>query len=90
MIASLGMTAAVILAMAFVIPTAFTWVDVRVTRGWPYIVGGVSALSGLMGWLLVVVSPATGATQFSTDQIDADEMLLKQQCGTFEHNPALI
>ena len=60
-IASLGMTAAVILAMAFVIPTAFTWVDVRLTRGWPYIVGGVSALIGLMGWLLVVVSPATGA-----------------------------
>ena len=60
-ISSLGMTAAVILAMAFVVPTAFTWVDVRVTRGWPYIVGGVSAFVGLMGWLLVVVSPATGA-----------------------------
>ena len=60
-IATLGMTAAVILGLAFVIPTAFTWVDVQVTRGWPYIVGGVSALIGLMGWLLVVVSPATGA-----------------------------
>lgn len=63
-IASLAMTAAVVLLLAFAIPAAFVKVDVRVARWWPWVVGGVSAFVALVGWGLVVVSPAMGAAVY--------------------------
>jgi len=63
-IASLAMTAAVVLLLAFAIPTAFVKMDVRVSGWWPWVVGGVSAVVALLGWGLVVVSPAAGAAVY--------------------------
>lgn len=63
-IASLAMTAAVILLLTFAIPAAFLKVDVRVARWWPWVVGGVSAVVALVGWSMAVVSPATGAAVY--------------------------
>jgi len=63
-VASLAMTATVILLLAFAIPTAFLKVDVQVTRWWPWLVGGVSGGLALLGWALVVISPATGAAVY--------------------------
>ena len=63
-IASLAMTAAVVLLLAFAIPAAFARADVRVAQWWPWVVGGASAFVALVGWGLVMVSPATGAAMY--------------------------
>lgn len=63
-IATLAMTALVVLGLAFAIPAAFLKFDVRVARWWPWVVGGVSALLALVGWGLAIGVPLSGAALY--------------------------